>query len=236
MIRIPKLAAAALMMTATLATSACGQTQGGTQPAAGGVNPDSVTARANRGRMMGPENAPITIVEISDFQCPYCRQFATTTMAQVDSAYVKTGKARILFINLPLSIHRDAFAAAEAAMCAGAQDKFWPMHDRLFAAQREWTGQADATQRFEQMAQALELDMAAFRDCTANDRTASLIIGDATQAAEAGVQGTPAFILNSRNGQRALSGALPFEEFAREMDALLAGPVAPQQAPQPPQP
>lgn len=233
--RIHSLAAAALLFTAALATSACGQRQGAAassrQPA---VNPDSVTARADRGRMKGPENAQVTIVEISDFQCPYCREFSTTTFARIDSAYVRTGKARVIYINLPLSMHREAFGAAEAAMCAGAQGKFWPMHDRLFAAQREWGGQADAAQRFERMAQALQLDMAAYRDCTANDRTASLIISDATQAAEAGVQGTPAFILTSRAGQRSLSGAVPFEQFAAEMDSLLAaqpaGPVRPEQA------
>jgi len=236
MMRIHTLAAATLLLTATLATSACGQTQGSAPSSGAAMHPDSVTAQANRGRMKGADSAQITIVEISDFQCPYCREFASTTMPQIDSAYVRTGKARILYINLPLSIHRDAFAAAEAAMCAGAQGKFWQMHDRLFATQGDWSGEADATQRFEQMAQALELDMAAFRDCTTNDRTASLIISDATQAAEAGVQGTPAFILTSRNGQRGLSGAVPFTDFAREMEALLAAPAetaAPQQPEQP---
>lgn len=234
--RIHTLAAAALLTTALLSTTACGQRQGAA--AAPAVNPDSVSARADRGRMKGPENALVTIVEISDFQCPYCREFAATTYPKIDSAYVQTGRARIVYINLPLSIHRDAFAAAEAAMCAGAQGKFWPMHDRLFVTQNEWKNQADAVQRFERMAQALQLDMAAYRDCTANDRTASLIIGDATQATEAGVQGTPAFILTSRAGQRALSGAIPFEQFAQEMDALLTANAQPQsQQPQPqPQP
>ncbi|HEX6912524.1 MAG TPA: thioredoxin domain-containing protein, partial [Longimicrobium sp.] len=161
--------------------------------------------------------------EVSDFQCPYCRDFATNTYARVDSAYVRTGKARLIYINLPLSTHQQAFSAAEAAMCAGAQGKFWPMHDRLFATQRQWSGQADAGARFERLAQALQLDMAAYRDCTANDRVASIIVNDAMQAAQAGINGTPAFILNSPAGQRALSGAVPFEQFAQEMDALLAG-------------
>jgi protein-disulfide isomerase len=144
---------------------------------------------------------------------------------------VRTGKARVIYINLPLSMHREAYAAAEAAMCASAQGKFWPMHDRLFATQREWSNQANAGQHFERLAQAMELDMGAYRDCTANDRPASIIINDAMQAAEAGVRGTPAFILNSPAGQRALSGAVPFDQFAREMDALLSGQPAP--APQP---
>lgn len=241
--RISTLAAAALLITAAMATTACGQSQG-TAPgaAASGLSPDSLEARANRGRMKGGETAQVTIVEISDFQCPYCREFANTTYKQIDSAYIRTGRARILYINLPLTSHREAFAAAEAAMCAGVQDKFWPMHDRLFATQREWSGQTDAPQRFERFAQDLDLNMADWRDCTANDRLAGLIVGDAMQAAEARINGTPTFILNSRNGQKALTGAIPFAEFAREMDILLAAPAAappaaaPQTAPAPTQP
>ncbi|HEU4883672.1 MAG TPA: thioredoxin domain-containing protein [Longimicrobium sp.] len=228
MMRISTLAVAALLITGTLATTACGQSQGGGPAAQGSrLSPDSLESLANSGRMKGSESAPITIVEISDFQCPYCREFATSTYPQIDSVYVKTGKARVLYINLPLTSHRQAFGAAEAAMCAGVQGKFWQMHDRLFATQREWTGQADAGQRFERFAQELQLNMADWRDCTANDRAAPLIVGDAMQAAEARITGTPMFILNSRNGQRSLSGALPFADFAREIDALLAAPAAP---------
>ena len=227
MMRISTLAAAAMLITATLATTACGQSRSGAPAArASSLSPDSLEARANRGRIKGADSAQITIVEISDFQCPYCREFAAGTYKQLDSVYVRTGRARILYINLPLTSHREAFGAAEAAMCAGVQDKFWPMHDRLFATQREWSGQADAAQRFERFAQDLQLNMADWRDCTANDRTAGLIVGDAMQAAEARINGTPTFILNSRNGQRSLSGAVPFADFAREIDALLAAPAA----------
>jgi protein-disulfide isomerase len=237
MMRISTLAAAALLITAALATTACGQSQGaGTASQASRLSPDSLESRANRGRMKGSDSAQVTIVEISDFQCPYCRDFATTTYRQVDSAYIRTGRARILYINLPLTSHREAFGAAEAAMCAGVQGKFWEMHDRLFATQREWGGQADAPRRWEGFARDLRLNMADWRDCTANDRTAPLIVGDAMQAAEARINGTPTFILNSRNGQKALTGAIPFEEFARELDALLAAPAAapPAAAPQTP--
>jgi protein-disulfide isomerase len=233
MTRISTLAAAALLLTATLPAAACGQTQGAPPAAAAAsVNTDSVIARADAGRNKGSEGAQATIVEISDFQCPYCRDFATNTYPRIDSAYVRTGKAKMVYINLPLASHSNAFPAAEAAMCAGAQGKFWQMHDRLFATQREWSSQTDAVQRFERLAQALQLDMAAYRDCTANDRTAPIIINDAMQAAEAGIRGTPAFILISSAGQRSLSGAVPFDQFAREMDSLLAGQPAPAQQPQ----
>ncbi|HEV3052734.1 MAG TPA: thioredoxin domain-containing protein [Longimicrobium sp.] len=234
MTRISSLAVWALLITATAATTACGQSQGAAPAAGPSVNADSLLARADRGRMKGADSAQVTIVELSDFQCPYCREFASTTYRQVDSAYVRTGKARILYINLPLSSHHEAFAAAEAAMCAGAQGKFWQMHDRLFATQREWSRQANAAQRFERLAGELQLDMAAWRDCTANDRTASIIVADAMQAAEARINGTPTFILNGRGGQRALSGAVPFDQFSREMDAVLAGQPAPGQPQTPP--
>jgi protein-disulfide isomerase len=223
--RISTLAASSLLITATLATTACGQSQGAAPAAAGRVNVDSLLERADRGRMKGADSAQVTIIEISDFQCPYCREFAAGTYKQIDSAYVRTGRARMLYINLPLSTHREAFGAAEAAMCAGAQGKFWQMHDRLFATQREWSSQPDAAQRFERLAGELQLDMAAFRDCTVNDRTASIIVADAMQAAEARINGTPTFILNARGGQRSLTGAVPFDQFAREIDALLSAPA-----------
>ena len=232
--RISTLAAAVLLVSGTL-SAACAQEPGA--QTASDVSPDSVTARAERGRMKGADSAQVTIVEVSDFQCPYCRQFATTTYAQIDSAYVRTGRAKLVYINLPLSIHANAFPAAEAAMCAGAQGRFWEMHDRLFAAQRDWSARTDAVQRFERMAQELSLDMAAYRDCTANDRTAPIIVNDAMQAAGVGINGTPAFIINGPGGQRALSGAVSFEQFAGELNAVLAGtPANPQPQPQPQQP
>lgn len=230
--RISTLAAAALLLTATLPAAACGLRQGAPSAAAS-VNADSVIARADAGRSKGPDDAQVTIVEVSDFQCPYCREFATATYPRIDSAYVRTGRAKIVYMNLPLSIHSNAFPAAEAAMCAGAQGKFWQMHDRLFATQRDWSAGTDAVQRFEGLATELRLDMAAYRDCTTADRTASIIVNDAMQAAEAGIRGTPAFILVSRAGQRTMSGAVSFEQFSSEMDALLSGQANP--APQQPQ-
>lgn len=235
--KLRPLACAAILLASMLSTAACAQPggSGGQQQrqgaAASAQNTDSLIARAERSRYKGPDSAAVTIVEISDFQCPYCREFATTTYPRIDSAYVRTGRARILYIHLPLGSHQQAFAAAEASMCAGAQDKFWPMHDRLFATQREWSGQADAVQRFERFAQELRLDMAAYRDCTQNDRLSSIIISDAMQAAGAGIQGTPTFILNAGGRQRPLSGAVPFEQFSAALDSLLNAPAAPQAPP-----
>jgi len=224
------LAAFAGALALVAASSACAQ-----QPAPSGraarataavpADVDSIVPRAQRSRSKGAENAPVTLVEVSDFQCPYCRQFAETTYKQLDSAYIRTGKVRLTFISFPLPNHAKAFGATEAAMCAGAQGKFWPMHDRLFATQREWGEAADATTRFDGFASALGLNMAAYRDCTANDRVATIIVNDIMDVSRSGINGTPAFVLN---GSKLLSGAIPFDQLRTEIDALLAaGPAGP---------
>src|SRR5215218_6343343 len=217
------------LLALVTAASACAQPGGGGGAAAAGgsgratPSPDSVIARSARGREKGAANA-VSVVEISDFQCPYCRQFYETTYHRFDSAYVKTGKVHMVYVHLPLPMHTQAYPAAEAAMCAGAQGKFWEMHDRLFGSQREWSGQADAAQRFARFALELNLDPAAYRDCVDNDRTAPLILNDAMQATGAGVNGTPAFIVNR---SQMLNGAISYEQLAAVVDAALSGQAPP---------
>jgi protein-disulfide isomerase len=201
---------------------------GATSAAAQSAAADSLLSRANQSRMRGDAAAPITIIELADFQCPYCRQFTQETAAALDSAYVRTGKARIVFYNLPFPTHPSAWIGAEAAMCAGAQGKFWPMHDRLFADQSKWTASAAPGADFESYATALGLDVAAFRDCTANDRVAPLLTADLLQAASGGADATPTFVLlrKPRDGedpeaaQRTLSGAAPIADFVKAIDEL----------------
>jgi protein-disulfide isomerase len=185
----------------------------------GHAQADPFTVRVDQARYKGSETAPVTIVEVADFECPYCHQWFQDTYRKLDSAYVRTGKVRILFINNPLPRHLEAFAASKAALCAAAQDRFWPMHDRLFSTQQEWSGKRDVAQRFAQMAGELHLDVAAYRDCYENDRTAPLILNDVSEATVAGIDGTPTFILN---GRQSLHGAVSFEEMRRAIDALLA--------------
>src|SRR2546428_2168669 len=105
----------------------------------GAAQLDPLVARS-RGRL----NAPVTVYEMSDFQCPYCRAFALATLPLLERDYVASGKVRFVFINLPLpSLHANATAAAEAAMCAARQSRFWPMHDLLFRHQDDWAKLAD---------------------------------------------------------------------------------------------
>jgi protein-disulfide isomerase len=213
---------------AMLATaSACAQ-RGGTRTAAGagGAMPtqDSILARASRGRQQGADSAKVTLIEISDFECPYCRRFFDSTYVKLDSAYVRTGKVRMLYVNLPLPMHNQAYAAAKAAMCAGVQGKFWQMHDRLFGNQRDWAEKTDAAQTFARYAVDLNLDAAQFRDCYDNDRTAPLITSDIAQASASGVSGTPTFIVN---GRQVLTGAIPFSQLSQALDQAISGAVPP---------
>jgi len=238
-----RLAPAALALCVLASVSACGaqepsaQRATGDRAAAAAIPADSVLARADRGRMKGQATAPVTILEVSDFQCPYCRQWTQQTYAKLDSAYVRTGKVRLIFINSPLNNHHEAFPAAKAAMCAAVQGKFWEMHDRIFATQQEWAGKPDPAQRFARYAVELRLDPSQYRDCYENDRVTPVIINDVSGVAGAGIRGTPTFILN---GQQALNGAISFEEMSRAIDAMLASGGAaqpqPQQQPQAPPP
>src|SRR5215213_8838448 len=99
--------------------------------------------RASASRVKGQSTAPVLVYEIADFQCPFCAKFSPVH-AKLDSAFIRTGKVQWVYVNLPLPIHLNAWAAAESAMCAGAvSNKFWAMHDRLFGAQQEWNAVAD---------------------------------------------------------------------------------------------
>src|SRR2546425_455688 len=106
---------------------------------AAGYQSDPLAARSK-----GRPDAPVTVYEMSDFQCPYCRTFALTTLPILEREYVQTGKVRLVYINLPLPyLHANAFAAALVATCAARQGKFWPMHDALFQHQPPWAALTD---------------------------------------------------------------------------------------------
>ena len=131
---------------------------------------------------------------------------------------MQTGKIRFVFIHYPLPNHRQAFTASEAALCAGAQDAFWPMHDRLFATQREWSNQTDASARFAGFAEELGLDMEAYRACTTGDQVSGMILNDVMNASGAGISGTPTFIV----GREVIGGAAPFAQLSQAIDRQLA--------------
>ena len=157
----------------------------------------------------GPADAEITIVEWSDFQCPFCSR-ATPTLARIQEAY--GDRVRIAFKHLPLSIHAQAPAAHAAAEAAHRQGRFWEMHDKIFENPRDLS---PAT--FERYAGEIGLDLARFKTDAASAEVRKRIDADMRQAQELNVSGTPSFFINGRF----LSGAQPFENFKRVIDAEL---------------
>ena len=118
----------------------------------------------------------------------------------------------------PIPSHPEAWVAAEGALCAGAQNSFWPMHDLLFARQAKWSREGLSAERLDGYAASLKLDVAAFRACTTSDAVAPLLVNDLMRISGAGIGGTPTFILN---GEHAITGAQPLSEFQSRIDALL---------------
>lgn len=175
--------------------------------------------RAALSRLKGQQNAAVTVYEISDFQCPYCSRFSRDVFPHIDSAYVRTGKAKWIFVNFPLPTHAHAWAASEAAMCAGAVNgQFWPMHDKLFVAQAHWSAAANPAALFAQYAKELGVPVPAYESCVTNDDIATLLVRDLLNAAGAGVTGTPAFVVNN---EPIFAGVRQFEEWKEILDAAI---------------
>ena len=158
----------------------------------------------------GPSDAPVTIVEFSDFECPYCSR-VNPAIQEVLDTYGK--KVRVVFRQFPLNIHANAQKAAEASLCADEQGKFWEMHDVMFKEQRSL-----GTDQLKEKAARLGLDAAAFNECLDSSRHAEAVAADLEAGSQLGVTGTPALFVNGRF----LSGAQPFAEIAKLIDEELA--------------
>ena len=153
--------------------------------------PQTGKLRLQGGYWLGSRDAPITIVEFTDYQCPYCRQFESTTFTELRKKYIDTGRVRFVVRDLPLvSAHPNAMQAAEAAHCAGDQGKFWAMHDALFsdASKLEKRGLIDR-------AESLRLDIGVFRSCLESEKHKVEIQDDQQVAASLQINGTPSFLV-----------------------------------------
>jgi protein-disulfide isomerase len=213
---------AALIVTAS-ASAACSRKPEPAPPQAppaAATAADSIAlARGDRARIQGSELARVWLVIASDFQCPFCRAFHHETYGRILSEYVATGKVRVAFLNHPAPNHRFALVAAEAAMCAGMQDRFWPMHDGLFVTQSAWSASADPRPVFDSLATALNLRMDDWRRCVAGHQTLRLIEADHMRSRAGGVTGTPSFFIGDR---LAIVGAEPYPKFKAALDAAIA--------------
>jgi len=186
-----------------------------TRVAARQAAPDSNITLADLSRIQGSATAPVWVIEVSDFQCPYCKQWHDQTYAAFRDQYVKTGKVRLAYVNFPLDSHVFAWPAAESAMCAGAQGKFWPMHDALFATQNHWEATSSPATVFDSLANAVGLDMKRWHYCVRSGIMKPLIAADHDRASRAGAAATPSFMI----GDKILEGAQPIEELRKAIDS-----------------
>jgi protein-disulfide isomerase len=179
------------------------------------------------GPFQGSDGAMLTLVEFSDYECPFCGRHARETFPQIRRDYIETGKLRYVFRDAPIeSIHPNAFKASEAARCAGEQAKYWEMHDRLFTNQA-----ALAPAQLLLHAEAVGLDSQPFRQCLDSGKYAAVIRNDLDDGQKAGVRGTPTFFLGLTDAKtsqirvvKMLIGAQPYVRFKEVIDTLLASP------------
>lgn len=187
--------------------------------------PPGMTAPVADAPVRGAADAPVVILEFSDYECPFCSRFVRDTLPAVDREFIQTGKVKHAFRAFPLeSIHKNAFKAHEAAMCAAAQNKYWVLHDQLFANQK-----ALAPGDLVRHAQAAGLDVSAFNACLSSGQMAARVRSDIEFGNKLGISGTPLFLIGKPgpNGEmtvlKGISGAQPFSVFKKAIDDVIAG-------------
>jgi protein-disulfide isomerase len=170
-------------------------------------------------RSMGSPTAPVTVYEMSDFQCPYCRQFALETFRALEKEYVSPGKVRWIFVNFPLtSIHPNAVAAAGTALCAARQGAFWPMHDLLYTHQDTWAPLKQPGPFLLSLADSAGISKPKLLECVKSPATESEIRAEAEGAERAGASSTPTFYIEGG----LLVGAHPLPLFRQVLDSIYA--------------
>ena len=170
------------------------------------------------GRIRGSARAPVTVYEMSDFQCPFCRTFALTTFPEIDSVYIATGKVRWAFVNFPLtSIHDNALAAAEVALCAARQNAFWRVHDLLYQHQDVWAPLKQPEAFFLTLADSAKISRPALLACVQAPATRETLQQEAEGAQRSGASSTPSFYIEGG----LLTGALPTPIFRQVLDSII---------------
>jgi protein-disulfide isomerase len=178
-------------------------------------------------RSKGASDAPVTVYEMADFQCPACRLFAVTVLPTLEREFVETGKVRWVFIHLPLtSIHPNAMAAAEVAVCAGRQGKFWPTHDLFYQRQDAWAKLAQPRDTLVALAQRAGADRTKLLACVRGGTARPEVELDAQRAARTGARATPSFYIEGG----LLEGA-PYspDPMRRLLDSIYAARTRPRQ-------
>ncbi len=186
-------------------------------PAAAASQPSpparKVEASADDDPVKGSKEAPVTIIEFSDFQCPFCGKFFKQALPEINKNYITTGKAKLVYRDFPLDFHQYAQKAAEAAECADDQGKFWEMHDKIFENQNTIT-----VDDLKGHAKNIGLDTTKFNNCLDTGKYEQEVKKDMSDGKAAGVTGTPAFVINGK----LVVGAQPYSVFKQAIDEALA--------------
>ena len=192
-----------------------------TQPGA----PQIIKVSLDDDPVKGNANAPLTVVEFSDYQCPFCSKFYTETLPQLEQNYVDTGKIKFVYRDMPIdSLHPNARAAAIAAECADEKGNFWDYHNMLFEKQAEWKSltATEIQNTLSKYATDLGLQSASFESCMNSQSIADEVNKDALDGALYGATGTPTFFIgNEKNGFAKFVGAQPYTAFQAAIDAQL---------------
>jgi protein-disulfide isomerase len=168
-------------------------------------------------RSKGSPTAPVTVYEMSDFQCPYCRRFALETFRTIEKEYITPGKVRWVFVNFPLtSIHANAVAAAGTALCAARQGAFWPVHDLLYTHQDAWAPVKEPGPFLLSLADSAGISKPKLLECVKSPATESEIRYEAEGAERAGASSTPSFYIEGG----LLTGAHPLPVFRQVLDSV----------------
>lgn len=178
----------------------------------------------DEGRIRGDSDAPVTLIEYSDFTCGFCVKFYREVWPKLNARYVKTGKVRFVYRDFPRSLGGKGVTLAIVARCAGEQDRYWQMHDFLFE-----NGVDLSVRDLENggVVQTLDLDRSAFVTCVQERRHVRDIFGDRREGADLGIRGTPGFVLmltnpSSKTPVLVIPGAFPYEVFEQHIERLLA--------------
>ena len=174
---------------------------------------DDLRAERTRGR----PDAPITMYEMSDFQCPFCGQFWRETLPSIERHYIATGKLRLIFVNMPLSIHPNAEPAAEVAMCAARQHKFWQMHDALFHTQDSWADLKEPGAYFLSLADSIHLSRGQLQECLRTRAMRPVLAADFDGSRRSGAGSTPTFYVEGE----LIVGAQPYGLFKQVLDSVI---------------
>jgi protein-disulfide isomerase len=199
-----------VLSAAVALVAACANADSRPEPRPAPVPFDSTAvARADLSRIAGDSSAPVWVVIVSDFQCPFCKVWHDSTYRAVRQEFVDRGRVRLAYLHMPLSQHQHAEITAELAMCAGEQGRFWEMHDVLFATQTEWTPMSRGTDYFRSLARRVGVDTTRIHQCLDSGVMRGLVANDYRRAVDGGARSTPSFFV----GDSLIVGVRPIAQF-----------------------